>query len=57
MKEWKCKQVIDFDKSTTTVKEEKKRTPLDESDKLLRSISLHNNQEVRDRLLCFPLFL
>ena len=26
MREWKCKQVIDFDKSTTTVKEERNRT-------------------------------
>ena len=26
MKAWKCKQVIDFDKSTTTVKEERNKT-------------------------------
>ena len=26
MKEWKCKQVIDFDKSTTTMKEERNKT-------------------------------
>ena len=29
MKVWEGKQVVDFDKSTTTVKEEKKRTPLE----------------------------
>ena len=44
MRAWKCKQVIDFDKSTTTVKEEKKKRSLDESDKLLWSISLHKHQ-------------
>ena len=26
MRAWKCKQVIDFDKSTTTVKEERNKT-------------------------------
>ena len=26
MRAWKCKQVIDFDKSTPTVKEERNRT-------------------------------
>ena len=26
MKVWKCKQVVDFDKSTTTVKEERNKT-------------------------------
>ena len=26
MRAWKCKQVIDFDKSTTTIKEEKNKT-------------------------------
>ena len=26
MKEWKCKQVVDFDNSTTTVKEERNKT-------------------------------
>ena len=26
MKEWKCKQVIDFDESTTTMKEERNKT-------------------------------
>ena len=25
MKVWKCRQVVDFDKSTTTMKEEKKK--------------------------------
>ena len=38
MRVWKCKQVIDFDQSTTTVKEERNKTLLDESDKLLWSI-------------------
>ena len=28
MKEWKCKQVIDFDNLTTTVKEERNKTLL-----------------------------
>ena len=28
MRVWKCKQVVDFDKSTTTVKEERNRTQL-----------------------------
>ena len=26
MRAWKCKQVVDFDKSTTTVKEERNKT-------------------------------
>ena len=26
MKKWKCKQVVDFDKSTTTMKEERNKT-------------------------------
>ena len=47
MRVWKCKQVADFDKSTTTVKEEiNKNSSLDESDKLLRSILLHYRQEM-----------
>ena len=41
MRAQKCTQVIDLGKSITTVKEAKKRTPLDESDKLLQSILLH----------------
>ena len=44
MKEWKwkCKQVVDFDKSTTTMKEERnKNSSLDESDKLIDSSQLH----------------
>ena len=42
MKEWKCKQVIGFDNSTTTVKEERnKNSSLDESDKLIYSSQLH----------------
>ena len=39
---WKCKQVIDFDKSTTTVKEGRnKNSSLDESNKLIDSYKLH----------------
>ena len=26
MREWKCKQVVDFDESTTTMKEKKSKT-------------------------------
>ena len=41
MRARKCKQVVDFDTSTTTMKEEKEPNPsLDESDKLDRFISV-----------------
>ena len=37
MREWKCKQVVDFDKSTTTVKEERNKTLQQQTtDKYLR---------------------
>ena len=38
---WGCLEVND--KSTTPVKEKKKKTSLDEPDKLLRSISFHRH--------------
>ena len=33
MRAWKCKQVIDFDKSTTTVKEEKEQNSTTANDR------------------------
>ena len=43
MREWKCKQVIDFDKSTTTVKEERNRTRLQMKDKQIFHVTLAPN--------------
>ena len=40
MRAWKCKQVVDFDQSTTIVTEEKKRTPLETKDKSIGFIKL-----------------
>ena len=42
MRAWKCKQVVDFDKSTTTVKEERNRTLQQQmTDKYIVSKLLH----------------
>ena len=41
MIEWKCKQVVDFDKSTTTVKEERNRTLHQMTDKYHFLVRLH----------------
>ena len=44
MRVWKCKQVIDFDQSTTTVKEERnKNSSLDKSDKSIILITYFDN--------------